>query len=329
MRLFWMAILAALAAPACATTQPQDPDLGALVDAHVANGFSGAVLAARGDEVLLSRGADDRFWIASTAKQFVAAAVVKLVEQGRLGLDDPLSRFFPDAPADKAAITLRQLLSHMSGIGQSYVSERLGERAPAVAAMFAEPLAGPPGSGFRYSNSNIQLAVAVVEAVSGMSYPEFARSVLWAPAGLADTGFAGGEVTATVSPIEGALPPRLIQGFWGGEGVFSSAHDLYRWVRALRSGRAMRRASADLMFAPVQGATISEGAAALGWFVGHAPSGATRVFIRGNEDFGANSLIYYYPEHDITIIVLTHAGDAGELSWSRTVHADVERALGL
>ncbi len=313
--------------------------LTALIEARTAQGFSGSVIAARGDTILVqggygrlgdySVGAASRFWIASTAKQFVAVAVLRLAEQRRLSLDDPLSRFFPDAPRDKAAITVRQLLSHMSGIGQSYASENRVDRASAVYAMLAEPLAGPPGSGFRYSNSNIQLAVAIVEIVSGRSYPDFAREVLWRPAALTETGFAGPGASATVSPVNGSVPPRLTQAFWGGEGVFSTAPDLFRWIRALRHGRVLGAAAMREMFAPARGATISEGAAALGWFTGRTTRGSPFIFVRGNEDFGANSLIYVYPDQDVSLIILTHAGNAGERSWSRILLADLEQALGL
>lgn len=82
------------------------------------------------------------------------------------------------------------------------------------------------------------------------------------------------------------------------------------------------------LFKPV--VQISEGESALGWFIDRSPKGASRIFTRGNEDFGANSLIYFYPESGSIIIVLTHAGDANEdFSWSRLIHQELEAALGL
>lgn len=332
--------LLALAGAAAARAEPPAPAAAALdtiVGERAGQGFAGSVLVAEGPRVLLSRGygsaggapiaADDRFWIASTGKQFVAAAILLLAERGELSLDDPLGRFFPDAPAALAPVTLAMLLSHNSGIGQSYASEGRPDRASALAAMFAEPPEGEPGSGFRYSNSNFQLAAAVVEAVSGTAYRDFVRDNLFAPAGLAGTGFAGdGGATAA---IEGPLPPRLAGRSWGSEGVYSTAPDLFRWVRALRSGGILAPADAARLFAPVPGVAISGGGAALGWFTGRTAGGTAFVFTRGNEDFGANSLIYVYPERDVTIVVLSHAGDAGELSWSRTILGDLENALGL
>ena len=375
-----LALLLMLAACGCASPAAErrlasnDPLASAVrsvAESNAAAGFAGVVLVARGDQILLFEGygqaggeaieRDSRFWIASAGKQFVAAAILQLAERGRLRLDDPLWRFFPGAPPDKAAITIRQLLSHTSGLGQSYVSENQTGREQAVAQMLAEPLQGPPGSAFRYSNSNIQLAAAIVEAVSqmlaeplqeppgaafrysnsniqlaaaivevisGLDYADFARRHLWRPAGLVATGLAGDEGAEEVLPIGRPLPPRLRQAYWGEQGAYSSAGDLFRWYRALRRGRILGPESLETLFAPV--IAIGEGHSALGWFTGVSPSGQRLIFTRGNEDFGANSLIYAYPDRDILIIVLTHAGNAADgTSWSRKVHRELEAALGL
>ena len=342
----WVAIpLLALSACATASDAPVGPsasavrrDLADVVELQVAAGFSGVVLVADGDRFLLSDGfgalagsavkRDSRFWIASTGKQFTSAAVMKLVDVGRLRLDDPLIHFFPETPADKADISVRQLLSHTSGLGQSYVSEGQTSRDAAVKLMLAEPLAAKPGEGFRYSNSNFQLAAAIVEIVSGGSYADFVQTELWRPARLSDTGFAGRAESKTVSPTTDELPERLRASFWGEQGVYSSAHDLFLWYRALRSGAIVEPGDVQSLFAPA--ARIGEGYSALGWFTGVSPGGQDLIFTRGNEDFGANSLLYAYPDRDIVIIVLTHAGYAdGEWSWSRKIHRELEAALGL
>lgn len=331
---FWLTACAMT--PNAAPPAAEAPNLRRVVAQRVSEGFSGAVLVARGDELLVFDGfgeisghrvaRDDTFWIASTGKQFASAAILLLAQRGQLDLDAPLSRFFPDAPADKARITIRQLLSHTSGFGQSYASELKSSREDAVAAMLAEPLEGEPGDRFRYSNSNFQLAAAVVEVVSGLSYREFTQRNLFAPAGLESTGFATDEtrISATLSPP----PERLQRAYWGEQGAYSTANDLLRWYRAIASARALNAESVEELFEPrVQ---IGEGSAAYGWFIGTSPRGRQVRFTRGNEDFGANSLIYAYPESDVVIIVLTHAGDANDdMSWSRQVHHDIEAALEL
>jgi D-alanyl-D-alanine carboxypeptidase len=295
-----------------------------LVRVQVARGFSGVVLVAMRDRVLLESGygtarPGDRFWIASTAKQFTSAALLRLQEDGRLTLDDSIGRFIPAAPPDKRGITLRQLLAHSSGLGQSYVSEMLDDRETAVARILAEPRVDSIGARFNYSNNNYQLAVAIVEIASGMPYQRYVRETLWARAGLTATGFAG----ERGAPTGVDLPPRLTRTYWGGEGVFSSTRDLFTWYRALRDGRVMPRTSVETLFTPI--VPIQEGSSALGWFVGKTERGRTRVFTRGNESFGANSLVYAYPELELVIIVLTHAGSAPDgTSWSRSVQAKLE-----
>jgi CubicO group peptidase (beta-lactamase class C family) len=329
---FLIALLLA-ACPASAKNSFQ-----AVLDLDARRGFVGAVLVAHGDDILLARGVgrvgrdtptpDSRFWIASSGKQFASAAILLLVQEKRIGLDDPLRRFFPDCPADKAGITVRQLLSHNSGFAQSYVSEGVASREAAVARMLAEPLAGPPGSGFRYSNINIQLAAALVEIVAGMPYSEFARTRLWQPAGLTGTGFAGTPGAVQVMPIAGPLPPRLRAAYWGEQGIYSSARDLFRWVRLLDKGRLIDKAHLAMLWTPT--VPIQEGQAALGWFVGRSMTKARTIFVRGNEDFGANSLIYLYPDRDFTVIVLTHAGEeSADHSWSRTILSQIEAQFGL
>ena len=330
------ALLTGLMVSACATAPGEARELRALMEMRVGQGFSGVVLVAHRNQVSLFDGfgelggravrRDDRFWIASSAKQFVATAILLLAQNGRLSLDAPLSTFFPDAPTDKAPITVGQLLSHTSGLGQSYVSEQQSDRRSAVLAMFAEPMAGAPGNDFRYSNSNTQLAVAIVEVISGISYQDFACDELFARVGLPNTGFAG--ANAVISAAREPLPERLTHPYWGGQGVYSSAGDLYRWYRALNAGGILNAASIEAMFR--SHARIGEGDAALGWFTSNSPQGKHVRFTRGNEDFGANSLIYAYNDAEAVIVVLTHAGDStDDMSWSRRVHRDIEAALAL
>src|SRR6185503_2238753 len=126
--------LLAAALGAAGTRADSSPPRAAAVDsivrAQVDSGFTGVVLVARGDTVILHRayfprgakpiGTGTRFNIASMTKGFTAAAILKLREAGKLSLDDSIARFLPNAPPDKRDITITQLLTHTSGIaGQS------------------------------------------------------------------------------------------------------------------------------------------------------------------------------------------------------------------
>ena len=338
--------LASLLSPSSAVDKPSQTSearrvataIEQAMQSEVSRGFSGALLVARGGNTILSnayggeRGTpmrpDSRFWIASAGKQFTSAAILKCQEKVLLKLDDPLAKFFPTAPTDKRAITLLQLLAHSSGLGQSYLSEGVVDRQTAVNRMLNEPLVDVPGRKFHYSNSNYQLAVAVVEVASGRSYREFVHKELWQPAGLQDSGFSGEPAAQLVAPARSETPKRLFNVTWGGEGVFSTARDLLQWYRTLQAGHILSPPSVKQLFKPV--ISIEEGQAALGWFIGRTDHDQERIFTRGNEDFGANALIYAYPNSDTVIIVLTHAGNANdEMSWSRFVHARIEKLLSL
>lgn len=336
----WLAAIALLFALAgdAQGTATLAPRLDAAVRAEVPRGFSGAVLVARGNRILLDRayGAErgvamrttTKFWIASGGKQFVSAAILKCRDLGWLTLEDPLSRFFPGAPADKRAITVRQLLAHLSGFGQGYEAEGAANRDVAVARMLAVPLIDQPGAKFHYANNNYELAAAIVEVASGIDYHSFARTRLFSRVPLHGTGFSGTALARGVAPARELTPPRLAVESWGDAGVFSTTHDLFTWYRALRAGRVLSPRSAAELFTPVT--PIEEGQAALGWFVGKTAKGTDFVFTRGNDDFGANALLYAYPQSGIVIVVLTHAGMANDdLSWSRLVQHKLEAVLGL
>jgi CubicO group peptidase (beta-lactamase class C family) len=115
---------------------------------------------------------------------------------------------------------------------------------------------------------------------------------------------------------------------WGAEGTYSTTGDLFRWYTALHDHRILSRKSISEMFSPT--VKIKEGMGGLGWFVGRSPRGETQFFVRGNEDWGPNSLLYAYPRAGLIIIVLTHAGDAtADLSWSRAVLGKLQAALNL
>jgi CubicO group peptidase (beta-lactamase class C family) len=194
-------------------------------------------------------------------------------------------------------------LAH-SGFDQSYVSEEQAERAVAVQRMLAEPLAATPGDKFRYSNSNIQLAAAIVEIASGVPYDTFGQRNLWQPAGLLATGLAGDESADSATPVAGALPVRLQRRYWGEQGVYSSAHDLLRWYSALARGKILHPATMAEMFKPV--VKMREVYATEGWFRGTTAHGNDFLFVRGNKDFRANALLYVYPKQRVVIIVVTH-----------------------
>ncbi len=165
-------------------------------------GFSGSCLVARGDGVELAEGyglalrasakpntADTVLSLGSLTKQFTAAAILRLEEQGRLSTGDGVARFV-DVPADKRGVTLHQLLTHTSGlVGDTGPDYEACEREEALERMLGAPLRFAPGRGQAYSNAGYSLLAAVIELVSGESYEGFLRHELFSRAGMEATGY--------------------------------------------------------------------------------------------------------------------------------------------
>src|SRR4051812_26807899 len=186
----------------------QTPALGArpidaraidsVVGVQADSGFSGVVLVARGDSVILHRAYSrgrvtlaptSAFHIASMTKGFTAAAILRLQEQGKLTVRDSIARFFPDAPADRRAVTVHQLLTHTAGFPRAWAGADIADRDLAVRAILARPLDRAPGTGFGYVDDDYELLAAIVEVASGTTWESYVERELLRPAGLARTGF--------------------------------------------------------------------------------------------------------------------------------------------
>src|SRR6266853_2338045 len=303
-------------------------------------GFSGVALIQRNNAKVFAEAfgtvngrhiqKNDLFWIASISKSFTAVAVMKCREQGLIKLEDQITRYWPDAPADKQSITISELLSHTSGLPQSDVSETIEDRDKAVRALLKENLVSPPGTKFGYSNANYELLAAVVEFVSHRRFEEYVRAELLRPLQLTKTGFWFDEQAGSVSPTREPLPARLKRRGWelGAGGMYSCADDLLRWSNALWSEKILSPESRRLIF--TDHVKIAEGQAGFGWFHGRSSNGIEFWFTRGNDSFGPNALIYSYPTLRTTVIITSHGGDdeSSDTGWSRIALGEVLDVLG-
>ena len=231
-------------------------------------GFNGVALVERGGRIVFAKGygwlnkdtgrptkLDGVYAIGSVTKQFTAAAVLKLVDQGRISLHDPISKHLADVPPDKRAITVHQLLTHTAGMmaDQGECDDKT-TRDSFIAMALALPLEQRPGVKYSYSNLGYNLLAALVEHASGRKYEEFLRSEILLPAGLEETG-----LYLPQWPLErmatgyrnGARWGRFVERFykqpewppvgesgraWCGRGagsLHSTLRDMYRWHRAL------------------------------------------------------------------------------------------------
>lgn len=299
-------------------------------------GFSGAVLVARGDEVLLREGygwADVKrrvpvtpetvFDIGSGVKAFTATAVLQLEERGRLSTADAISKHLENVPPDKAAITIHQLLTHTSGINFDYFydeaspAERaaMRDREKYVAAVLAPPLAFKPGEGRVYSNTGFSLLAAIVENVSGMPYERYARERLFEPAGMTATGYYVPRDLRRVArgyndgdsdygyPWETQWENRRpLWDLMGNGGMLTTLDDVHKWMAAIKGDRVVSQKSKDKMF-QVYYPKSDQGQ---GWNVWQTEG---RPYIwRGGDAVpqGWNVEFRWYTKDDLIAVVLTN-----------------------
>ena len=237
-----------------------------------------SVAVARGDLLIVDRGygiadlewnapvdASTSFRIGSLTKQFTAAAILKLAEQAKLGLEDPLSRYVPEFDTGGRVVTIRQLLNHTSGIPEYTTQPGFFSKFAPLNLSDAEllqlvsdkPFNFEPGTDWRYTNTNYYLLGMVVAKASGQPYAAFMQDEFFTPLGL----------THTHHGSESAIIPHRAQGYsfdpntlshsndaaismnvpGGGGALVSSAGDLVRWQIALTNGRAIRPASFEQM----------------------------------------------------------------------------------
>ena len=324
--------------------------LDSLLRAETSAGFSGVVLVARGDAVRYERawgveaphGVAPAFWLASCSKQVTATAVLRLQELGRLSVGDSLGRFFPRVPADKRAITVRQLLTHTSGLPTEYKADGIADRDRAVDAILALKLDAPPGAKHAYSNDGYTLLAAIVDIAGGIPYDAFVRDSLFVRAGLAHTGLWGHEDPAT--PIAPAADLRRTRsqrptiwrdgrsvanwGYRGPTGVYATARDVHAWIVALRAGRILGDASMRELLGRhvlVRGDSTGRSYAAYGWGVREEGGRDVSYGHTGGEDWlGHTSVVRFTPAGDV-VIVLANSGERDGVSWATRVNREIRR----
>ncbi|HEX8430075.1 MAG TPA: serine hydrolase domain-containing protein [Longimicrobium sp.] len=291
---------------------------------QVRRGFSGVVLVARGDSVLLhtAYSADPRvttesaFWIGSLTKPFTAAAILKLQEEGRLSVRDSVSRFIAGVPADKRGMTIHQLLTHTSGLGHRYASEGITSRDEAARTILALPMEHGAGE-YSYSNDGYSLLAAIVSIVSGTSYEDYLRRNLLEPAGMAQSGFWGEPATeAAVAPVRRA-PKREVAGanwgYRGATGLRSTARDIFRWHQALLGDAVLGDSAKALAFA-TQVQRAPDAGYGYGWQVLRTSRGTRLITHTGGESgIDHYSSLRRYVDEGVTIVVLSNAPE--ELTW--------------
>lgn len=335
--LFRAAVVAATLSSCARPAPPADKhaDLAARVDAHVAAyfretyapGLSVSVVRA-GRDTLVFRGygladvenevratAETVYPIASVTKQFTAAAVMRLAQEGRLSLSDSVGRHLPGLPAAWRGLRVGQLLNHTSGVPAHPVLLPEDVAPDSVVARAAdEPLEFAPGTQWSYSNVGYLVLGLMIEKVSGRSYAEYLDSGILRPAGMTATRLCepsppGGRraVGYTLRDTSLAVAPLTrMRAVFASGALCSTVGDVAAWNHALATGRVVTPASLARMTAP-EGAARTAG---YGYGLIVQSIDGHRVFGHGGELEGFRSSNAYLPDDSLSVTVLTNLGSS-------------------
>ncbi|HET8899436.1 MAG TPA: serine hydrolase domain-containing protein [Rhodanobacteraceae bacterium] len=325
---------AVLALGACAGNDVREQTIDSLMQRYGGDVPGASLLVLKDGKPLVERGwgkanleqdtdaeADTNYRLASVSKQFTAAAILLLAEDGALSLDDSLRRWLPELPAPDQAITLRQVLIHSSGLVD--YEERMAPDATAqisdqgVLDLLAstDTLYFTPGSAYRYSNSGYVLLGLVIERASGMGLPLFLKTRIFDPLGMTGTllyehqrGPEVGHRAYGYSEINGRwtrTDQSPTSATRGDGGIYSSVADLAKWDAALYDDRLLSDASRALAFSPHVKVTGEPYEAYYGY--GWRITGDT-VWHSG-ESIGFRNVIVRWPQQHLTVIVLSNRNE--------------------
>ncbi len=254
--------------------------------------------------------------IASITKSFTAIGIMKLAEQKKLNLTDTIGKFFDNVPADKRAITINELLSHKSGFQQNYVCDGITSSGEALKALLADTLGFAAGTEFDYSNQNYEMLSLILEEVTNSTYENFIRKEILNPLDMSNTIFwdeAGNyENIAGKNRILSDSITGRNWGFIGSGGIYSTPADLYKFIDAVINKKLVSAESLELIFTEYNKTPGGIGIG-YGWFINDSTAWNTKeIWTRGNEDFGHNAVIRWFPEKKTIIIVCTNSGEMGD-----------------
>ncbi|MCI0513617.1 serine hydrolase [candidate division KSB1 bacterium] len=295
-----------------------------------------SVLVARDGNILYERGwglanikkqipitPQTTFRIGSITKQFTAAAILRLQEQGRISVNDPLSKYLPDFP-EAQTVTIRHLLQHTSGI-QSYTSvpdflkdvskpirpEDLVQKISKLGSIFK------PGENWSYNNSGFFLLGYLVEKLSGLSYQKFLQQEFFTPLAMNQTGvytkglaLPAEAIGYTYESDKVKLAMDWDMSHAGGAGnLYSNVDDLYRWNEAIFNGKVLSDSSFRMAMTPAKlnnGEIANAMGASYGFGWGLADFRGCKSVEHGGGLHGFNAQLSRLPEKKVTVIVLSN-----------------------
>ncbi|MBB6108408.1 CubicO group peptidase, beta-lactamase class C family [Mucilaginibacter lappiensis] len=312
---------------------------------HRTRGFNGNVLVAKKGKIVYENAigwADylhrdslklsSQFELASVTKTMTSTAILMLMERGKLTLDDDVKKFYPDFPY--SGVTIRLLLTHRSGmmnyvyfIDDIYRSQHLNQKKGLTNAeamkMIADYKPRPfnvPNKRFLYNNSNFMVLGAIIEKVSGMSYADFMKQNVFAPASMVHTHVYSKAVYDKI-PVDVvghdrgqwrySVAQNFLDGPVGDKGIYSTVGDLFLFDRALRAGRLLKQATLDSAYVPRNPMLHGHFSYGYGWRTFTAPG--QEVIYHTGWWHGFRHIYLRDMKNDITIVLLTNLANGSLL----------------
>ncbi len=273
------------------------------------------------------------YQLASVTKQFTATAVMMLVEEDKVGLDEPIGKYLANLPAAWQALTVRQLLTHTSGVPnytrffgsaektKDYTHEDI------LKLVADKPMDFPAGEKWSYSNTGYYLLGMMIEKVSGKDYPTFMRERIFAPLGMSATRFndlrdlikdrATG-YTFDKGEVKHAVRISPTQPFAAG-GLISTVMDMVKWDAAQNTEKLLKQASLKEMLTPAKLKDGSPTTYGFGWGVKTYRTVPMIAHNGGIDGFSTN--IARFPDQKVTVIVLANSDAANAEKMSEEIAA--------
>lgn len=256
------------------------------------------------------------FHLASVSKTFTGMAIMKLAEQGKLNIDDTVSRHLSGFPCE--GVTIRTLLNHRSGIPKyDHYMENMGwdkrklvtnqDVLDFLIARHKEIPIARPDRGFSYSNTNYALLALIIEKVSGLSYGQYMKEAFFDPLGMKDS------YVFTLADSARALPSYYYSGrpykfdyldlVYGDKNIYSTVRDLLKWDQALRSDSMFTKQSLEAAYMPYSFEKPGTHNYGLGWRMYCLKNGKKLIYHNGWWH-GNRTAFYRLLDEDVTIIAL-------------------------
>jgi len=260
------------------------------------------------------------FRIGSITKQFTAIAILQLMEQGKLNLQDEITKFIPDYPTHGHKITVEHLLTHTSGI-KSYtdmkefrdIIQKNMKPEELISFFKNQPMDFAPGTQWNYNNSGFFLLGYIIEKVSGKTYPDYVEQVFFKPLGMTNSYYGNDEKliknrAAGYEPakdgIQNASPMSMTLPYAAGS-IQSTVEDLWKWHQAVHAYKLVKKETLEKAFTPYKLINSKATNYGYGWFLGDIQGSPTIEHGGGINGFLTSSI--YLPKEDIFVAVFSNS----------------------